>query len=135
MQNGFFVLAGTLGIFGNRSFDRAPDGRFFITSEVNALRIGDANIAVTPNELDPQIGDRYRARMTNADHRFVAGLGNDEIGYQMPAEKFNPTCQQCWTLVVSGNDGRLSARGDARLRHGVLQQHRGPGGRAVPVHR
>ena len=102
VQNGFFVIAGLQGVFGRRGFDTAPDGKRYITSEVNALRIGSANIAVTPNELDPQIGDRYRARMTKAQHRFLAGLGNDEIGYQMPAEKFNPTCHQCWFYVAQG---------------------------------
>jgi len=104
VQNGFFVVAGLQGVFARRTFDTAPDGKRYITSEVNALRIGSANIAVTPNELDPQIGDRYRARMTKAAHRFVAGLGNDEIGYQMPAEKFNPTCHQCWFYVAQGLD-------------------------------
>ncbi|MCC6641449.1 MAG: hypothetical protein IT386_09840 [Deltaproteobacteria bacterium] len=102
VQNGFFVIAGLQGVFGRRGFYTAPDSKRYVTSEVNALRIGNANIAVTPNELDPQIGDRYRARMTKAQHRFVAGLGNDEIGYQMPAEKFNPTCHQCWFYVAQG---------------------------------
>ncbi len=102
VQNAFFVVAGTQGVFGRRVFDTAPDGKRYITTEVNAIRIGSGQIAVTPNELDPQIGDRYRERMTGAAHRFVAGLGNDEIGYQMPAEKFNPTCHQCWFYVVQG---------------------------------
>ncbi len=102
VQNGLFIVAGLQGVFARRGFDTAPDGKRYVTTEVNALRIGDANIAVTPNELDPQIGDRYRARMTKVNHRFLAGLGNDEIGYQMPAEKFNPTCHQCWFYVAQG---------------------------------
>jgi hypothetical protein len=40
--------------------------------------------------------------MTKVNHHFLAGLGNDEIGYQMPAEKFNPTCHQCWFYVAQG---------------------------------
>lgn len=104
VQNGFFVVAGLQGVFGRRGFHTAPDGKRYITTEVNALRIGNANIAVTPNELDPQIGNRYRDRMRKAQHRFVAGLGNDEIGYQMPEEKFNPTCHQCWFYVAQGLD-------------------------------
>lgn len=102
VQNPFFVITGTQGVFGRRSFITRPDGTRTITTEVNALRIGTATIAVTPNELDPQIGNIYRALMTGSEHRFVAGLGNDEIGYQMPAAKFNPTCHQCWGFVVQG---------------------------------
>lgn len=104
VQNPFFVITGSQGVFGRRTFTLKPDGRRYITTELNAIRIGSAQFAVTPNELDPQIGNLYRARMTEADHRFVAGLGNDEIGYQMPAAKFNPTCHQCWGYVVQGNE-------------------------------
>ncbi len=104
VQNPFFVITGSQGVFGRRTFTLKPDGRRYITTELNAIRVGNAQIAVTPNELDPQIGNLYRARMTSADHRFVAGLGNDEIGYQMPAAKFNPTCHQCWGYVVQGNE-------------------------------
>ncbi len=34
----------------------------------------------------------------------VVGLGNDEIGYQMPEEKFNPSCFACFTWILLGND-------------------------------
>lgn len=104
VQNPFFIITGTQGVFGRRAFESKPDGTRTITTEVNAIRIGNATIAVTPNELDPQIGDIYRSQMTKSEHRFVAGLGNDEIGYQMPAAKFNPTCHQCWLFVVQGDE-------------------------------
>ncbi len=104
VQNPYFVFAGLSGVFGRRTFVTEADGRRFIFTEVNALRIGNANIAVTPNELDPQIGDVYRAAMTGAEHRFVAGLGNDEIGYQMPKAKYNPSCHQCVTFVISEDE-------------------------------
>jgi hypothetical protein len=71
---------------------------------VAALRIGPAQLAVTPNELDPQIGDHYRSLMTNAEHTWVLGLGNDEIGYQMQAAKFNPSCHACAVYVAIGNE-------------------------------
>lgn len=102
VENPYFIVFGTQGVFGRRGFTTLPDGTRTIETEVQAIRIGDAQIAVTPNELDPQIGNDYRARMTHADHRFVAGLGNDELGYQMPVAKFNPTCHQCWGFVVQG---------------------------------
>jgi hypothetical protein len=31
----------------------------------------------------------------------VLGLGNDEIGYQMPAEKFIPGCFECGLAALS----------------------------------
>jgi hypothetical protein len=34
----------------------------------------------------------------------VLGLGNDEIGYQMPAAKFNPSCHECAVYVALGNE-------------------------------
>jgi hypothetical protein len=42
--------------------------------------------------------------MRKARHRFVAGLGNDEIGYQMPAEKFNRSCFECFLAVFLGDE-------------------------------
>jgi hypothetical protein len=103
VENPFFDALGKQGVFGRRPFVGGRPGRpGRITSEVQALRIGPAQIAVTPNELDPQIGDLYRARMSGAEHRFLAGLGNDEIGYQMPEEKFNPTCFLCFVQVLGG---------------------------------
>jgi hypothetical protein len=74
------------------------------------IRIGDAQFVVTPNELDPQIGDHYRSLMTKARHRFVAGLGNDEIGYQMPAAKFNPSCFECFLYVLFGDENDCPLR-------------------------
>lgn len=105
IENPYFQFLGLLGLFGRRPFDQEGDPPVFHTeSEVQAIRIGPAQFAVTPNELDPQIGNRYRGLMTRADHRFVVGLGNDEIGYQMPAEKFNPSCFLCFRLNVFGSD-------------------------------
>lgn len=103
VENPFFQALGQIGVFGRRALMQ-ENGTFVLETELQALRIGDANIAVTPNELDPQIGNDYRALMTNAEHRFVAGLGNDEIGYQMPAAKFNPSCFLCFEEVFVGNE-------------------------------
>jgi hypothetical protein len=103
VENTFFSVLGTLGIFGRRMPETTPAGTF-VTTEVNALRIGPARLAVTPNELDPQIGDLYRARMGDAEHRWIVGLGNDEIGYQMPVEKFNPSCHLCALYIITQGD-------------------------------
>jgi hypothetical protein len=105
VENPFFIIASGFGVFGRRQVnERDDEGKLATGSEVAALRIGAAQMAVTPNELDPQIGDLYRARMTGADHRWVLGLGNDEIGYQMQAAKFNPACHECAVYVAIGNE-------------------------------
>ncbi len=103
VENPFFRIAAGFGVFGRRQLERDAQRRVVTSTEVNALRIGPAQIAVTPNELDPQIGNLYRDQMTGAEHRWVLGLGNDEIGYQMPTAKFNPSCHECVTYVVLDN--------------------------------
>jgi len=52
--------------------------------------------------IDPQIGEQYRAAMTGAQHSFIIGLGNDEIGYQLPAEKWDDSCHACAPFVLGG---------------------------------
>ncbi len=74
-------------------------------TEVGALRIGDGSFAVVPTELDPQIGEVYRAHMVGAKHTFIVGLGNDEIGYQLPAPKWNDSCHACFGFIVAGIPG------------------------------
>jgi hypothetical protein len=71
-------------------------------TEVGAFRINEGSFAVVPSELDPQIGEIYRANMTGAKHTFIIGLGNDEIGYQMPAEKWDNSCHACAPFILAG---------------------------------
>jgi hypothetical protein len=74
-------------------------------TEVSALRIGKGAIAVVPNELDPQIGAGYRAMLaeaTGAEHTLVAGLANDEIGYQVPFAKWDNSCHACAPFILAG---------------------------------
>ncbi len=69
-------------------------------TEVGALRIGEGSFAVVPGELDPQIGETYRARMTGAAHTFIIGL--DEIGYQVPFDKWDDSCHACAPFILAG---------------------------------
>jgi hypothetical protein len=71
-------------------------------TEVGGLRIGDGSFAIVPGELDPQIGELYRAQMAGAEHTFIVGLGNDEIGYQLPADKWDDSCHTCFPFVLGG---------------------------------
>ena len=73
-----------------------------LLTEVGAFRINEASFAVVPSELDPQIGETYRARMEGAEHTFIIGLGNDEIGYQLPAAKWDDSCHACAPFILAG---------------------------------
>ena len=71
-------------------------------TEVGAFRINEASFAVVPTELDPQIGEIYRDHMAGAEHTFIIGLGNDEIGYQLPAAKWDDSCHACAPFILAG---------------------------------
>ncbi len=76
-----------------------------LQSEVSAVQIGDGAIVVMPDELDPQIGFGYRAQLaaaTGADHTFIAGLANDEVGYQVPFAKWDNSCHACAPYILGG---------------------------------
>ena len=76
-----------------------------IQTEVSAIHIGKGAIVVVPDELDPQIGSGYREQLaaaTGAEHTFIAGLGNDEVGYQVPFAKWDDSCHACAPYVLAG---------------------------------
>jgi hypothetical protein len=37
-----------------------------------------------------------------AEHTFIIGLGNDEIGYQLPAAKWDDSCHACAPFILGG---------------------------------
>ena len=74
-------------------------------TEVSVVSIGKGAIAVVPDELDPQIGFTYRDALvdaTGAEHTFIVGLGNDEIGYQVPFAKWDDSCHACASFIIIG---------------------------------
>jgi hypothetical protein len=71
-------------------------------TEVGAFRINEGSFAVLPSELDPQIGESYRSQMIGARHTFLIGLGNDEIGYQVPFAKWDDSCHTCAPFIIAG---------------------------------
>src|SRR5690606_26864942 len=73
VENPFFQALASFNVFGRRTLTTIENTPY-IETEVNAVRIGPAQLAFTPNELDPQIGDLYRAQMTGAQHRWLVGL-------------------------------------------------------------
>lgn len=117
----FFIALGVLDMRRSLFTDGAPDASLGtlpppadflpaaagedLHTEVSALRIGRGAFAVVPNELDPQIGFGYRdalAAKTGAAHTFIAGLGNDEIGYQVPFAKWDDSCHACASFLILG---------------------------------
>jgi hypothetical protein len=74
-------------------------------TEASAVQIGRSAIAVVPVELDPQIGFGYRDALvaqTGAAHTLIAGLANDEIGYQVPFAKWDDSCHACASYIILG---------------------------------
>lgn len=109
LDNPYFRLFTSLGVLNTRRSlytdgvpADPPESGEDLQTEVGALRIGGASVAVVPTELDPQIGEGYRARMEGARHTFIVGLGNDHIGYQVPEDKWDPSCFACFNYVLTG---------------------------------
>ncbi len=65
----------------------------------------------------------YRARMRGAEHTFIFGLANDQIGYQVPFAKWDNSCHACAPYVIAGLRRSVPRPAD-RLRHRVRQQRR-----------
>jgi hypothetical protein len=61
-----------------------------ITTEVNVINIGKAQFITMPGEVLPSIGYRLRDAMTGK-FKFQIGLGNDELGYIIPADEWDPS--------------------------------------------
>lgn len=122
LDNPFFRLGVAVGVLNSRRSlytDGMPDasvGKPFpapfdwipqalgedVQTEVGAMRIGNSSFAVVPTELDPQRGEVYREAMTGADHTFIIGLGNDHIGYHVPFDKWNGSCEECGPYLIAG---------------------------------
>jgi hypothetical protein len=114
----FFIAVGVLpsgGLFTNGApdpsvgfpfpppFDPIPQALGEdLHTEVGAFRINQASFAVVPSELDPQLGEIYRGHMAGAEHTFLIGLGNDEIGYQLPEPKWDDSCHACAPYILAG---------------------------------
>ncbi|MFX1345956.1 MAG: hypothetical protein ACFFAI_12675, partial [Promethearchaeota archaeon] len=65
-------------------------GMGIIMSEVNVINIGAAQIITMPGEVLPSIGHRLKEAMTG-NYNFLIGLGNDELGYIIPEDEWDPS--------------------------------------------
>jgi hypothetical protein len=98
------VLNPRRGLYTDGVLADPPTSGEDVHTLVSAFRLGRASVAVVPTELDPQIGETYRAAMRRARHTFLVGLGNDHIGYQLPADKWDDSCHACFVFVVTGDE-------------------------------
>jgi len=69
-----------------------------ITSEVDVIKIGKAQMITLPGEALPSIGHRLKEAMTGK-YNFVIGMGNDELGYIIPQDEWDwtGTWEDPWT--------------------------------------
>ncbi|MFX1315026.1 MAG: neutral/alkaline non-lysosomal ceramidase N-terminal domain-containing protein [Promethearchaeota archaeon] len=65
-------------------------GMGILMSEVNVINIGAAQIITMPGEVLPSIGYRLKEAMTGK-YNFQIGLGNDELGYIIPEDEWDPS--------------------------------------------
>lgn len=64
----------------------APDGK--LTTQLNLVNIGNAQILTIPGEALPNIG-YYLKRKMRGEHNLLFGLTNDAFGYILTKEDFN----------------------------------------------
>jgi len=91
LENKRFQTAMKAGIFGDPgdAITTDAEGRTRVASEIVAIRVGDAVFLSCPGEALPEVGRELFAAI-DAKHRFLLGLGNDEVGYILPKEDFDP---------------------------------------------
>lgn len=66
------------------------NGKGYVETEVNLIKLGGLWVATVPGELLPKLGLQLKARMKEAGAQVagVIGLANDELGYILPVEDF-----------------------------------------------
>jgi uncharacterized Ntn-hydrolase superfamily protein len=91
MENRRFIAGFKAGVFGKDAGGavRVEGEKYTLLSEVSALRLGEALFVTVPGEALPEVG-REAVRLAEARHPFLVGLGQDEIGYILPKEDFDP---------------------------------------------
>jgi hypothetical protein len=91
LRNRRFLAAFQSGAFGRDILItlRESKGEYLLKSEITALRLGEILFVTVPGEALPEVGKEVFSLM-NAKHRFLVGLGQDEVGYILPKADFDP---------------------------------------------
>jgi hypothetical protein len=75
------------GLFTRMFSRQVVNGK--ITTEMIHLRIGPAEFISMPGEALPKVGLNMKTLLTG-DYKFLISLGDDELGYILPKEEFDP---------------------------------------------
>ena len=91
MENRRFVAGFKSGLFGSDTDGvvEAEGDAFFLRTEVVAVRLGGVEWVTVPGEALPEVGKEIFSLM-DARHKVLVGLGQDEVGYILPKEAFDP---------------------------------------------
>lgn len=82
-------------------------------SEMTLIEVGSAQLLTVPGEVHPEVAFKLLDMMP-AKYRFILSMGDDEIGYIVPGELYNPKGIQ--ELLSTGPDNeRVVMNGAARL--------------------
>jgi hypothetical protein len=98
LDNTLFMYYKFLGILGNSSRQDLL-GRYYLTTELSVIRLGDLGLTLVPGELFPELvkgtgraedprGLAQIARDHGMEDMLILGLANDEIGYIVPPSDF-----------------------------------------------
>ncbi len=61
-----------------------------VRTELHVMKFGEVEMATVPGEALPKVGLAIKSYMA-AQYRILVGLANDELGYIIPKEDFDPT--------------------------------------------
>jgi hypothetical protein len=91
LENRRFLALFHAGTFGKDAAGlvRSSGGQVRLVSEVCAARLGEVVFVTVPGEALPEVGRQIFA-LVDARVKFLVGLGQDEIGYILPKEDFDP---------------------------------------------
>ncbi len=61
-----------------------------LRTELNVMKIGYTELVTVPGELLPKLGHQLTDTMMTGKYNIIIGLGNDELGYIIPFEDWDP---------------------------------------------
>ena len=94
-----------------------------VQTELHMVRLGDVEIVTIPGEALPKVGLEIKRHMMGK-YKVLIGLGNDELGYIIPEEDFDPAKYE-ESMSVGPNAAPIIVEGLAALLEG---KRRGTGG-------
>jgi hypothetical protein len=84
-----------------------------VETELHLIRFGDVDMVTLPGEALPKVGLAIK-EILKAKYKLLIGLGNDELGYIIPKEDFDPSKYE-ESMSVGPKAAPLIEAGIARL--------------------